>query len=36
MYVGYLVKNLFHNIGYLVSYLNKHKKFITFNMFKYT
>jgi hypothetical protein len=29
-------KNLFRNIGYLVSYLIKHKKFTTFSMFEYT
>jgi hypothetical protein len=30
-----LNKNLVHNIGYLVSYLTRHKKFTTSNMFKY-
>jgi len=29
-------KNLFHNIGYLLSYLIGHNKFITSSMFNYT
>jgi hypothetical protein len=32
MYVGYLVKDLLHNIGYLVNYLTKYKKLITFSI----
>jgi hypothetical protein len=28
MYVGYFRKNLFHNIGYLVSYLTRHKNLL--------
>jgi hypothetical protein len=31
-----LNKNLFHNIGYLVSYLSRHKKITTSSMFNYT
>ncbi len=31
-----LSKNLLRNLGYLVSYLTKHKKFITYNIFKYS
>jgi len=35
MYVGYLVKNPLHNIGYLVSYLTKQNVFTTSSMLKY-
>jgi hypothetical protein len=31
-----LIKNLLCNMGYFVSYLIRHKKFITSSMFKYT
>ncbi len=31
-----LSKNIFHNIGYLVNYLIRYKKFLTSNMFEYT